>query len=703
MARTRAIKLNSALGDELKLRHLKGEEALSRPFRYELLLFGESEKHAFESLLGTDMTVTMTLADGSERYFHGLVSEFVYLGTEGEYAQYRAVLRPWLWFLQQTHDCRIFQEMNAIDIVKEVFGKYGIADFEDRLGSTFETRDYCVQYRESDFDFVNRLLESEGATYFFEHKDGRHGLILTDGDHRPVPGFEELPYFPETTQGRRERDHIFEWHAHAIVRSGAYVHTAYDFTKPKADLQAKLNQPMSHELAEGEIYDYPGPHLAVGHGDTIAKLRLEEQLAGHARMRGRASVEGLFAGCLFTLTDYPRDDQNREHLITAITHEIWEDEYRSNAAPDQEEVYLCSFEAIPSSQPFRPPRITHRPRVAGPQTAVVTGPGGEEIHTDKYGRVKVQFHWDRLNPSDQTSSCWVRVSQIWAGSGYGWISIPRIGQEVVVDFLEGDPDRPIITGRVYNANQMPPYGLPANATQSGIKSNSSKGGGGSNELRFEDKKGSEQVYIHAQKNQDEVVENDKTQIVHHDETLTVDHNRTRLVGVDESVTIGSNQTIAVGTNQTETVGSNRADSVGMNETRTVGLAQQMTIGAVRNVSVGAAQAHEIGASDSWAIGAFRSTDIGADEKLDIGNNRSTSIGDNDTLSVGKDQGIEVGKTLSIKAGDEISLTTGKASILMKKDGTIIIKGNDIKIDGSGKIDVKASKNITMTGQKILQN
>ncbi|MEO1017633.1 MAG: type VI secretion system tip protein TssI/VgrG [Pseudomonadota bacterium] len=496
---------------------------------------------------------------------------------------------------------------------------------------------------------------------------------------------------------------MYEWHARAIVQSGTYVHTAYDFTKPKMGLETQLNQPMSHAEAEGEIYDYPGPHLELGHGDTIAKIRLEEQLAGHARMLGKANVEGLFAGCLFKLADYPRDDQNREYLVVKMQHEIWEDEYRTGVAPDQDEVYLCNFEAMPSAQPYRPPRTAHQPTVAGPQTAVVTGPPGEEIHTDKYGRVKVQFHWDRVNPSDQTSSCWVRVSQIWAGSGYGWITIPRIGQEVVVDFLEGDPDRPIITGRIYNANQMPPYGLPANATQSGIKSNSSKGGGGSNEIRFEDKKGDEQVYIHAQKNQDEVVENDKTQVVHHDETLTVDNNRTRLVGVDESVTIGNNQTIAVGVNQTETVGSNRSDSVGMNETRSVGLFQQMSIGAARNVSVGAAQAHEIGAIDSWSIGASRSTDIGLNETLDIGNNRTTTIGDNESLKIGENQSVDVGKTISVQAGDEISLTTGKASIVMKKDGTITIKGKDIKIEGSGKIDVRASKNITMKGQKILQN
>ncbi len=711
MARNRAIKVKSAVGDELKLLNLKGRDELSRPFRYELILLSESDRHAFHDLLGTDITVTMSHADGSERYFHGLVSEFACAGTEGEFARYRAVLRPWIWFLSRTHDCRIFQEKNAIEIVKEVFGAYGFAEFEDRLNGSFNSREYCVQYRESDFAFVSRLLESEGVTFFFEHEDGKHTLVLSDGEHQTVPGFEEVPFFPESDLARRERDHIFSWTAISTVQSGAYVHTSYDFKKPKADLMAKLEQPMAHEIADGEIYDYPGPHIELGHGDSIAKTRLEEELAHHHRLKGKGTVEGLYAGCLFSLIDYPRQDQNREYLVIAIEHEIWEDEYRSRGAPEEDDVYNCEFEAMPSDQPFRPERRTYVPTVLGPQTAVVTGPAGEEIHTDQYGRVKVQFHWDRLNPADETSSCWVRVSQIWAGSGYGWITIPRIGQEVIVDFLEGDPDQPIITGRVYNANQMPPYGLPANATQSGIKSNSSKGGGGSNEIRFEDKKGDEQVYIHAEKNQDEVVENDKTQVVHHDETLTVDNNRTRMVGVDESVTIGNkqsipvgvNQPIAVGANQTETVGSNRSDSVGMNETRNVGLAQQMSIGAARNVSVGADKAHQIGAADSWAIGAARSTKIGQDESLDVGNNRTTNIGDNESLSVGKDQSVDVGKTFSLQAGDEISLTTGKASIVMRKDGTITIKGKDIKIEGSGKIDVKASQNITMKGQKILQN
>jgi len=331
----------------------------------------------------------------------------------------------------------------------------------------------------------------------------------------------------------------------------------------------------------------------------------------------------------------------------------------------------------------------------GPESAIVTGPADEEIWTDPYGRVKVQFPWDRLGKNDENSSCWVRVSQAWAGSGFGGIHIPRIGQEVLVEFLQGDVDRPIITGRVYDGTNMPPYGLPGSATQSGIKSDSSKGGGGSNELRFEDKKGHEQVYLHAQKNQDIVVENDKTESVGHDETIQISNDRTEQVGNNETLSVGVDRTRSVGSNETVTIGANRTDTVTANETRTVGIAQQQTVGAMRNVTVGATQAHEVGLNDAWVVGVNRTTDVGKDDSTSIGSNRGVDIGDDDTL--------EVGKTLTINVGDQITLKTGKAVLVMKKDGSISINGKDISIDASGKINITAKGNITQKGQKILQN
>jgi type VI secretion system secreted protein VgrG len=665
-----------------------------------------------EDVLGTPVTITLELDQGAERNFHGLVSDFAYVGTENELACYRATIRPWLWFLVRTYDCRIFQNQTVVEIIKTVFEKYPTAEFEDRLTGQYAPRVYCVQYRESDFDFVNRLMESEGIYYFFKHEDDRHTLVLADSPqaHEKFPNYAEVPFFPRDDLARRERDHVYEWEVRSAVQSGAFLHTAFDFEKPKADLAAKRAHPMSHALSSGEIYDYPGPHLNLGEGDRIARLRLEASQIGHKRVSGAGTAAGLASGYQFKLRQYPRADQNTDHLLLEVAHELWEPTYRTGMS-DETEHYLCRFVAMPANLAFRPPRVTPKPIVQGPQTAIVTGPSGEEIWPDKYGRVKVQFHWDRLGKHDESSSCWVRVSQLWAGSSFGGIQIPRIGQEVIVEFLEGDPDYPLITGRVYNGMSMPPYALPAKATQSGIKSNSSKGGGGSNELMFEDKKGSELVFLHAQKDESIVVENDKSETVGHDETIAIGNDRTETVGHDETLTVGNDRTRNVGVNETVTIGGNRADTVILNEARTVLIAQQQTVGAARNVTVGASQSHEVGISDAWAVGVDRNTAIGVNDSLTVGGDRSANVDNNDSLDVGKDRSasvndndtLKVGKTLVVSAGDEISITTGKASIVMKKDGTITINGKDISIDGSGKINAKASSTITMKGEKILQN
>ena len=700
---------------------LTGREELGRLFHYDVELLSENADVALQDLLGKGMTVNLGLEMGGTRHFHGLVAHAAYTGSDGIYSRYEVALVPWLWFLGRRQDCRIFQQLSVPDIVKSVFDGWPIADFELKLDESYAIRDYCVQYRESDLDFVGRLLEDEGIYFFHRHRAGAHTLVLADGEgaHEPGPGCARIPFFAPDVPARRERDHVFAWRSSADVRAGTSTLRDFDFEKPRADLTGSSADPKPHALATAEVYDYPGGYHELELGDRRARLRLEALQADQARAQGEATTGGLGCGNRFTLERHPRQDQNRAYLVVAAGYELQSEAYRSATAGGQDELYRMRFEALDLTVPFRPARATPRPRVGGPQTATVTGPAGEEIYTDKYGRVKVQFHWDRLGKRNQDSSCWVRVSQLWAGASWGGIHVPRIGQEVIVDFLEGDPDQPIVTGRVYNALAMPPYGLPANATQSGIKSNSSKGGGGSNELRFEDKKGAEEVWLHAQKDENIVVENDKTEKVGHDETIGIGHDRTETVGHDESMAVGNdrtrqvgvNEAVTIGSNQTVTVGASRTDTVAVNEARTVGAAQQQTVGAARNVSVGAAQAHEIGLSDGWRIGVDRSVSIGKNDSLEVGGDRSADIGKNDTLHVGSDRSakidkgdsLSVGKTLSIDAGDQITITTGSASITMQKDGTITIKGKDITIDGSGKINVKASGNITMKGQKILQN
>jgi type VI secretion system secreted protein VgrG len=530
----RIAAVSSSLGeDELVLRRLCAVEHVSRSFTFDLELLSENIAIKHEQLLGQRMTVRYELPGGGTRYFDGLVGQFSCLGGEGRYARYRARVDSWLWYLTRSSDCRIFQNKAVPQIVKEVFGKYPIAEFQDRLTAAYRVWDYCVQYRETDYDFVNRLLEQEGIYYFFTHAKGKHTLVLADRDSVPerISGYDRVPFYPPEDGGIRERDHISNWSVLQEVRSGSCVLRDFDFEKPRANLESRRQGARQHALADLELYDYPGTYLTSDEGEVCSRTRLEEAQADQEIAQGSGDVAGLIPGCAFTLTQYPRPDQNRESRVISTTFVLTSDEYESRDTIGAGFSHQCSFTAIDSRRPYRPPRLTPKPTVLGPQTAIVTGPAGEEIWTDRYGRVKVQFHWDREGKRDENSSCWVRVSHPWAGKGWGAIAIPRIGQEVIVEFLEGDPDRPIITGRVYNAEAMPPYGLPAAGVISGIKSDSTKGGGGYNEYVMDDTKGNELIREHAQFNKDITVQNNRTATIKSgDDRLTVETG-TRSVNV----------------------------------------------------------------------------------------------------------------------------------------------------------------------------
>jgi len=453
--------------------------------------------------------VRIETSRGDTRYFNGLVSSFAQRRRIGRLARYEANVVPWLWLLTRTSDCRIFQDQKVPDIIKAIFGDHGLTDFDDRLTRTYRQWEYCVQYRETDFNFVSRLMEQEGIYYFFDHENGKHKLVLCDSAsaHQTYPGYEEISYRPPE-QAKTDIEHIHDWTIEKRVEPGSFTLNDFDFKNPKKALLTQSQITRQHLAADFAMYDYPGEYTEFGDGEHYARLRIEELHAQHEVGRGAADARGIAAGRTFTLIDYPRQDQCREYLVTSSSVTGQADEYDSKGNPSgRGPLCLCSFATIPASDPYRTTRITPKPVIEGPQTAIVCGKAGEEIFTDKYGRVKVKFHWDRRSKADETSSCWIRVSQPWAGKKWGAMFIPRIGQEVIVEFLEGDPDRPIITGRVYNGDEMPPYTLPANKTRSTIKSNSSKGGAGYNEIRYEDLKGKEQIYIHAEKNEDVRVEN----------------------------------------------------------------------------------------------------------------------------------------------------------------------------------------------------
>jgi len=703
---SRDIKVTTPLGDDVLLfRRMSATEQLGRLFNYQLDLLSDNRNIKLSDLLGQLVTVQLKTSKSEKRYFNGHVSRFSLVGMAENLYAYQVTLKPWLWFLTRTADCRIFQKQTVPDIVKKVFRDNGYSDFEENLNATYRQWEYCVQYRETDFNFVSRLLEQEGIYYYFKHEDGKHTLVLADSieAHESVPNYDEIPYFPYQENLRRERDHIFDWYVAQEVQPGTYALNDFDFEKPKADLNAKLKQPYGHAVDEFEVYDYPGEYLEKSDGDEYVRKRVEELHAQYEQVQGRGNARGITVGSLFSLTKFPRDDQNKEYLITAATYELQSDEYGSEGSAGADQIFLCSFSAIDSLQPYRAPRNTSKPVVQGPQTAIVVGPSGQEIYTDKYGRVKVQFHWDREGGNDENSSCWIRVSHPTAGKGWGGVQIPRIGQEVIVDFLEGDPDHPIITGRVYNANAMPPYDLPNKGMVAGMKSNSTPGGGGYNEMIMDDTKGNELIRIHGQFNMDTTIE--------HDLTETVLNNRTRNVSVDESVTVGNNQTTMVGSNLSTTVGANQSINVGSNKSENVAVAKSMAIGGAYQVSVGAAMNETIGAAKAEEIGASKSVSVGGSSAESVGKTKSVNVGDSITENAGKDISVQSGKKMSFKAGDDFAINGDKNGViefkekLMIKVGKAVFtleKNGDITINGK-KITVKGSGDVVIKGSKILEN
>lgn len=574
MPRTQAhrpIAVATPLGeDKVLLKSFTATEQISRPFRVELELLSEDGAIAPLSILGQRVTVRVALANGDTRYFNGHVARWHQTTPAGGQARYRATLVPWLWLLTRNANCRVFQEKSITDIVQEIFRDHGFSDFQLKLNSSYDPLEYCVQYRETDFNFVSRLLEQAGIYYYFKHENGKHTLILADSAsaHQVNPKYDEITYHaPDRVIAGRE--FITDWAIEQSVQTGKFVHTDFDFTKPDTNLEARSQSSITHAGSKFEVFDFPGEYTAASAGENLAKVRMEEMQADHEVARGESDSRGLVTGCKFKLKGFPRHDQNEEWLITSTTIHAESDSFEGGGASSNPLIYRCSFSTIKATTQFRPPRVTPKPLISGPQTAIVSGKAGEEIWTDKHGRVKVQFHWDRAAKADENTSCWLRVAQSWAGKKYGAMFIPRVGHEVVVEFLEGDPDRPLVTGCVYNAREAPAYTLPEHMTKSGIKSNSSKGGGGFNEIRFEDKKGEEQVFIHAEKQLD----------------VRVKENAILWTGKDRHEIVVENSFVDVKKNYNEKVGENYRRHVVGNDSLKVDGKSAIEIAGANSITV----------------------------------------------------------------------------------------------------------------------
>ena len=575
----RTMVIGSVLSDieesTLVLTEFSGTEAISRPFSFELGLVSERNDISFQDIIGTNVTVSIALADGNFRFFNGIISRFMHNAAAEEaetseyLAHYSATMVPWLWLLTLTKNSRIFQSMSVPEIVETIFIEKGFSDFRIEL-NRYEPKEYCVQYAETDFNFISRLLEQEGIFYFFEHENGKHTMVIADSSthHKDCPHQEDARFHPISDL---DEDVITELNKMQELRVGKYTVNDFNFETPLTDLKVDAASQVRLGSGEREWYSYPAEYGTRAEGERIANIRMQAEEARITTLSGTSCCRAFTPGYKFFLSGHYRDElNNKPYVLTSVSHHITEP--AGGSLSDMMGMkYTNRFTCIPFDVPYRPPLLTEKPLISGVQTAIVVGPKGEEIYTDKYGRIKVQFPWDREGKYDENSSCWIRVSQTWAGSGWGTIYIPRVGQEVLVEFIESDPDRPIVTGSVYNGINMPPYSLPDEKTKASLKSMSSPEGNGFNEIRFEDKDGKEQIFIHAENAHDVrvkgtsrefvggkrhlIVEDDQLEKVKGDKHLAVlgDHN--------EAVT-GTISVRASGDVQTE-AGNNYAIKSGM--------------------------------------------------------------------------------------------------------------------------------------------
>lgn len=707
---TGPVSLEGPESSLFRIHSMRGTEALGRPFVYDLEVLSSSHDVGLNSILGQSWTVRLEQDREAARSFNGMVTRFAFRGTRGEFAVYSVRLQPNLWLLSKRTDCRIFKQRTVIDIVKRVLRRYGIT-VEEKLPnlSLYPLLDYVVQYVETDLNFVSRLLENNGIYYFFKHEPGKHTLVLCDwmGAHEATPGTEVIPLQHGEAGAAASRDAIDFWQRGRAVESDAVAFKDFDFERPNALVGGVAASPDTRPIEGLEIYQYPGGDLLDDAVQGRLRLRIEEMDAWMDEVFAQTNARGLRVGSLFSLSEHPRLEENGEYLVTAATYELRAPDPNSTGGAEQ--VFRARFSAAPSSRPFRPRRITPKPRVSGPQTAIVVskpnGSSTEEIRTDEFGRVKVLFHWYRPpateeevreeQENDEDTSCWVRVSQVWAGSNWGAMHIPRIGQEVIVDFLEGDPDRPIITGRVYNAHNKPPYTLPANQTQSGIKSRSTPKGTASNfnEIRFEDKKGHEDLFIHAERSQ----------------TTVVKGSQSISVGGDRSVTVTGKENIHV--KKTRGLIVDGANGFLFNDTHTTEVVKKVT------EQYAAEHDRQVLGEQTFMVDNKKSELVTGDSSLTVNGVCTIQQKEANVLRM-QSGGIELGATegsIAIDcAGNQVIIAdsgeitvSGKSKVTLKSAGATISVSKDGKVDVTGPAEVKltcgsnsitiAPSGVTVTG------
>jgi len=610
----------AALGDTAVFMRMSTTEELGRMSEFQLAFLSPSNDIDPADVLGQTLSVTLDYPAGGERQFNGIVTTLRLIvpgdTTHNRMARYEAVVHPRLWLLTQSSHRRFFYQKTVPQIVSAVFEPFDI-DFRNACSASYPALDHCVQYRETDFDFVSRLLEREGIHYFFEYAGRKHTLVLTDSnsEHRPIAQYETIPYQAWDTP-QQDEECVYRWVSGATLQTGRYEVNEYDFEKASVSnnhgLVARATRAAPFDPARYVMQEHLTGHVKAADGDRLARVNVEIHQTQNDSIDARSTSRGLIPGGLIRLRVSPATAQDRQYLITQTRAEIVSDAYVSTSDGTLP-LFDCSFTAIRADNTFRTARTTPQPRVGGPQTAVVVGPDGDEILTDQYGRVKVQFHWEQLGASSgaqKLDRCWVRVSQSWANKRWGSMQLPRIGQEVLVEFIEGDPDRPVITGAVYNSTNMPPYELPANAAISTLKSNSTKGGSGYNEVRLDDRKGDEQLFFHAERDHETWVKHDALMNVRNDRHLSVSGSEfIKTTGTRNDTVMGSSKSNVLGGVTAATMTTHN-QFVGEAYSLNAGMAVQIKAGMAVEIEATASIALRAGASyiligpDTIAMSSF---------------------------------------------------------------------------------------------------
>lgn len=674
----RRIAVETPLGkDVLILTGFSGQEEMSRLFSYRLNMVSLRDAIAATDLVGKNISFSAVLPDGSPRHFNGFVSRLWGGGLARDLRTYQVEVVPWLWFLTRTADCRIFQKKTVPQIVEQVFQDLGFKDYDtSKLKGSFPEWEYCVQYRETDFNFVSRLMEQEGIFYFFEHRQGKHTLVLGNqtGAYRDLP--ESKVEFRQLTGGHFGKGALTSWEHQYEFCTGKWAQTDYNFETPSTDLMTKTNSMVKLPgIDKYEVYDYPGEYANKSDGAADTKLRMEQEETSFDVAHGVGNCYSFAPGGKFTLTKHPsKAEEGKNYVVTSVQHAASQpiEVFSTAGGGGAGEEYHNAFTCIPASIVFRPARITPKPIISGAQTAVVVGPAGEEIHCDKYGRVKVQFHWDREGKKDEKSSLFVRVAHSVAGKKWGFVSIPRIGQEVVVHFLEGDPDRPLIVGSVYNNDQMPHYDLPAEQTKSYIKTNSSKGGDGFNELRVEDKAGKEQIFVHAQRNMDVRVKNDSLE--------QILNNRHQIIGSDKDGKKTGDQRELVYQDKHLNIKRHHVEHVEGNMQLTIGQGEAQ--GGKLDLLIEKNKTETIGGDHDLHVKKNRNEKVDGTASLSVGGDLHEKVGQNQALEAGQAVHIKAGTTLILEAGAQLSLK-GPGGFIDIGPAGISIVGTMVMINSGG--------------------